>query len=158
MTLGAARFPLDSPLGPLTLTLSDGAVHGLDFGPSPRISVPPSMAPLLGRVISQLEEYFAGRRRDFDLPLRPDPPGTGFQDAVWGALARIPYGEVLSYADLAAWAGRPGAARAAGSACGANRIALLIPCHRALAKSGLGGFGGGLEAKRWLLGLEARHR
>ena len=150
------RLPLDSPIGPLSVTLSEGAVHRLDFGPCPQVPVPAGVARLFARVKRQLGEYFAGKRREFDLPLEPDPPGTSFQEAAWQAMREIPYGQVISYADLAAWAGHPGAFRAAGGACGANRIAVIIPCHRVVSKTGLGGFGGGLDAKMALLNLERR--
>lgn len=148
------RLPLHSPIGPLNVTLSPGAVHRLDFGPCPRVPVPAGVARLFERVERQLGEYFAGKRKAFDLPLEPAPPGTPFQESAWRAMMEIPYGQVLSYTDLASWAGHPGAARAAGAACGANRIAIVIPCHRVVAKGGLGGFGGGLDAKMALLNLE----
>jgi O-6-methylguanine DNA methyltransferase len=99
---------------------------------------------------AQLNEYFAGHRRAFDLPL--DLHGTPFQFRVWQAIASIPYGETLSYADVALAAGNPNAYRAAGTACGANRIVILIPCHRVIGSDrGLHGFGGGLDTKVWLL-------
>jgi methylated-DNA-[protein]-cysteine S-methyltransferase len=151
-----ARLTLDSPIGPLSVTLSPDAVHRLDFGPSPKAPVPAGVARLFEKVKRQIGEYFAQKRKEFDLPLEPDPPGTPFQEAAWQALREIPYGQVISYADLAAWAGHPGAFRAAGAACGANRIAVIIPCHRVVSKAGLGGFGGGLDAKMALLNLERR--
>ena len=101
----------------------------------------------------QLEEYLAGRRREFDLPL--DLQGTDFQKEVWRAIARIPYGQTKSYQDLAREIGRPNAARAVGAACGANPVPLVVPCHRVLGSGGgLTGFGGGLPWKKWLLDLE----
>ena len=104
------------------------------------------------RVRKQVDAYFAGNRKTFTLPLEPEPAGTAFQRDVWRALRDIPYGQVISYGDLARWAGRSGASRAAGAACGANRVPIFIPCHRVVAKSGgLGGFGGGLEIKEALL-------
>jgi len=152
---GKVTLRLDSPVGPLDVTLSAGAVHRVDFrGVAPEGPVPRDVRPLLGRVKRELAEYFAGKRKRFDLPVEPEPPGTDFQRNVWNALADVPYGEVVVYGDLAAWAGRPKAARAAGLACGANRVAILIPCHRAVAKGGLGGFGGGLKIKKALLKLE----
>ncbi len=155
MTAGKVTLCIESPIGPLDVTLSAEAVHRIDFrGVAPDGPVPRAVAPLFKAVKQELKEYFEGRRREFDLPLQPEPPGTDFQKNVWAAMAEIPYGEVLSYADLCAWAGRPKAVRAAGTACGANRIPILIPCHRVVAKEGLGGYGGGLKAKRFLLGLE----
>jgi methylated-DNA-[protein]-cysteine S-methyltransferase len=158
VTGGTIRLPLDSPIGPLSVSLSERAVHRLDFGESPELEVPRPLRPLLGRLTAQLAEYFAGERAAFDLPLEPDPPGTPFQEDIWRALREIPYGQVLSYADLASWAGHPGAFRAAGAACGSNRIAIVIPCHRVVAKGGLGGFGGGPAVKETLLRLEREHR
>ena len=152
---GKVTLRVESPIGPLDITLSERAIHRVDFkGIAPDAPVPRAVRPLLGQVKRELAEYFAGKRRHFELPLEPDPPGTDFQRNVWSALTEIPYGEVVSYADLAAWAGRPKAARAAGLACGANRVAILIPCHRVVAKGGLGGFGGGLKVKKALLKLE----
>lgn len=151
----AVTLGLQTPLGRLDVTLSPAGIHRIDFGGrAPDGPVPRAVGSLWRELRKQMEEYFEGRRRAFDLPTAPDPPGTPFQEAVWEALRRIPPGQVLSYSDLAVWAGRKGAARAAGSACGANRIPLLIPCHRAVAKGGLGGFGGGLAVKKRLLRLE----
>ena len=107
----------------------------------------------VARAVSQLEEYFAGRRRDFDVPLMLR--GTEFQCQVWQALADIPYGETVSYATLAAMVGRPSAFRAVGQANGANPIPIVLPCHRVVASGGgIGGYGGGLTVKRQLLALE----
>lgn len=152
---GKVTLRLESPVGPLDVTLSPDAVHRIDFrGVAPEGPTPRTVAPLFRQVQRELQEYFAGRRTVFDLPLSPDPPGTPFQENVWAAIGDIPYGEVIGYADVATWAGRPNAIRAAGSACGANRIPILIPCHRVVAKGGLGGYGGGLKVKKALLKLE----
>jgi methylated-DNA-[protein]-cysteine S-methyltransferase len=106
--------------------------------------------------VSELEEYFAGRRRDFDLPLAPE--GTEFQRSVWRALRRIPYGETVSYGELARRIGNPRASRAVGLANGANPIPIIVPCHRVIGADGsLTGFGGGLEIKGKLLALERTH-
>ena len=108
---------------------------------------------LLATAAAQLDEYFAGRRRAFDLPLRLR--GTPFQQRVWQTLLDIPYGDTVSYKDVAAHAGRPGAARAAGAAVGRNPIAVIVPCHRVVGADGsLTGYAGGLPAKRALLRLE----
>jgi methylated-DNA-[protein]-cysteine S-methyltransferase len=105
----------------------------------------------------QLDEYFAGARRAFDLPLAPT--GTDFQRQVWFALADIPYGETLSYAELAARVGRPRAWRAVGQANSANPLPIILPCHRVVASGGgIGGYRGGLGLKRQLLALEQAHR
>jgi O-6-methylguanine DNA methyltransferase len=109
--------------------------------------------PLVDKLTQELAEYFAGKRREFSIPV--EPRGTEFQRAVWREIAAIPYGETLTYAEIARGAGRPAAVRAAGSATGANPVPILIPCHRVIAAHGkLGGFSGGLDAKRRLLALE----
>ncbi|MEA2163118.1 MAG: methylated-DNA-[protein]-cysteine S-methyltransferase [Thermoanaerobaculia bacterium] len=103
----------------------------------------------------QLHAYFAGERRDFDLPLAPR--GTEFQLSVWSALREIPYGETTTYAAIANSIGRPKAIRAVGAANGANPIPIVIPCHRVIGSNGsMTGFGGGVDVKRQLLALEAR--
>jgi methylated-DNA-[protein]-cysteine S-methyltransferase len=152
---GKVTLCLESPIGPLDVTLSAYAVHRIDFkGVAPSGPVPRPIAPLFKKVAQQLSEYFEGKRREFSLPLEADPAGTDFQRIVWTALSEIPYGEVISYADLSAWAGRPTAVRAAASACGANRIPIVIPCHRVVAKRGLGGYAGGIKIKKALLKIE----
>ena len=104
-------------------------------------------------VISQLEGYFAGELKDFDLPLAP--VGTEFQQTVWEALTEIPYGETWSYGQLAKHIGRPKAYRAVGAANGLNPIPVIIPCHRVIGSNGkLTGFGGGIKTKEYLLNLE----
>ena len=109
----------------------------------------------MGETIRQLCEYFAVKRTDFDLPLAPE--GTTFQRAVWRQLQEIPYGETISYGELARRVGNPKASRAVGSANGANPLPIVIPCHRVIAGDGtLGGFGGGLPTKQTLLALEQR--
>jgi methylated-DNA-[protein]-cysteine S-methyltransferase len=109
--------------------------------------------PLLTRASDQLAEYAQGKRRNFDVPLRPE--GTAFQQRVWKALADIPYGETRSYQDVARVVGRPGASRAVGQANHENPVAPFVPCHRVVTSSGtLGGYGGGMQLKRALLELE----
>ena len=135
-----------SPIGDLRPEVdASGALARLSFGRGD------GDAP--DELRSQLDEYFAGERRAFDLPLAPR--GTPWQRAVWAALLEIPYGETITYTELAARAGRPGAARAAGAANGRNPIAVLIPCHRVIGTAGgLTGYAGGVDAKAWLLALE----
>ena len=112
---------------------------------------------LVGALQKQLDEYFAGRRREFDLPLAY--PGTPFQQQVWSVLLKIPYGSTRSYQDVARQVGRPRAVRAVGTANGMNRISILVPCHRVVNSNGeLGGYGGGLWRKRALLDLEQGQR
>ncbi len=111
--------------------------------------------PLLDRLEAQLDQYFAGSRRAFDLPL--DAGGTPFQREVWAALRLIPYGETISYAELARRVGRPEARRAVGAATGRNPLSIVIPCHRVVGSDGaLTGYGGGLWRKKLLLELERR--
>jgi len=105
-------------------------------------------------VTFQLDSYFAGALKEFDLPLAPK--GTEFQESVWNALTKIPYGETWSYGELAIYIGKPKASRAVGAANGLNPIPVIIPCHRVIGANGkLTGFGGGLDTKQYLLGLEA---
>jgi methylated-DNA-[protein]-cysteine S-methyltransferase len=107
-------------------------------------------------VVRQLQEYFAGERREFDLPL--DPQVTEFQGRVLAALRAIPYGETRSYRDVAVAVGNPRAVRAVGGANAANPLPIVIPCHRVIGSGGdLTGFGGGMDAKRYLLDLERSH-
>jgi methylated-DNA-[protein]-cysteine S-methyltransferase len=107
-------------------------------------------------VRTQLNEYFAGTRTEFDLPLHAS--GTPFQQKVWDALTRIPYGETASYGETAAAIGAPSASRAVGLANGQNPLPIIVPCHRVVGANGsLTGYGGGLETKRWLLAHEAAH-
>ncbi len=148
---------IDSPLGRLTVSASDDGLHAVEFPQDgwflPRHGWREADHPLLSRARLQLDEYFAGRRRAFDLPLAPQ--GTPFQRAVWFALAGIPYGQTCTYAQLAMRLGRPTASRAVGAANGRNPLGILLPCHRVIGTNGmLTGFSGGLEAKRFLLELE----
>ena len=109
--------------------------------------------PLLDRVREQLDEYFLGERKAFDIPLKT--AGTPFQNAVWKALAEIPYGEVRSYLQLSTSLGRPSAVRAVASANGANALSIFLPCHRVIGSHGkLVGYAGGLDTKKRLLALE----
>ena len=112
-------------------------------------------ARTLAELSRQLGRYFAGRKKPFFLPLAP--LGTPFQRRVWAQLQRIPYGERRTYAEVAQAIGRPRAARAVGSACGANPLPIAVPCHRVVGQGGrLGGYSGGLEVKRFLLEIEGR--
>ncbi|HJU97653.1 MAG TPA: methylated-DNA--[protein]-cysteine S-methyltransferase [Jiangellaceae bacterium] len=148
-----------SPLGPLLLTADDEGLTGLHmdsgrYGPAAPKAGWVEDAALLADVAGQLDEYFAGDRTEFDVPLHPS--GTPFQLEVWQALTTIPYGEVRSYGQIADQLGHPGASRAVGLANGRNPIAVIVPCHRVVGASGsLTGYGGGLERKRLLLDLEA---
>jgi methylated-DNA-[protein]-cysteine S-methyltransferase len=140
---------LASPLGDILLASDGECLTGLYLSDPPQLDAIRDLAPLKNAV-AQLRAYLAGELREFDLPLQQ--PGTAFQQKVWAELAAIPYGETISYAELAARVGQPGAARAVGSANGKNQICILVPCHRVIAAGGtLGGYGGGLWRKEWLL-------
>lgn len=142
-----------SPIGTLCLCAEDDQLVGLYLPDRPAPSAQRGRGGVLARAADQLTEYFAGERRDFDLPLAPS--GTEFQRTVWHALAEIPFGTTCSYGDLARVVGRPSASRAVGAANGKNPIAIILPCHRVIGSSGeLTGYGGGLPMKRWLLDHE----
>jgi methylated-DNA-[protein]-cysteine S-methyltransferase len=146
-----------SPIGDLLLTSDGSSLTGLHLGANGKTARASKTAdsndPILLPVREQLDDYFAGRLTRFDVPLAPE--GTPFQKRVWKVLCQVPYGETISYSELARRAGRPGAARAVGMAMGRNPIAIIVPCHRVIAADGsLGGFGGGLDRKRKLLALE----
>lgn len=158
-----------SPVGPLFLAASDRGLVALEFDqrlpgqqtirPNPRDLRAESdklrfqESPAMQTYLIELEEYFAGKRRDFTFPL--DLRGTEFQLACWRALLQIPYGETRSYGDIARAVGRPQGFRAVGMANNRNPIAIVVPCHRVIASDGtLCGYGGGLEIKRKLLELE----
>jgi len=157
---------METPLGPMAAGATERSLCLLEFTDRRmmeaqletlkrrfRLPLLPGESPLFERLRAELAEYFAGKRRSFDLPL--EYPGTVFQRRVWEALLRIPYGETRCYADLARELGEPGAMRAVGRANGLNRIAILIPCHRVInADGGLGGYGGGLWRKLRLLETE----
>lgn len=151
---------LETPIGPLTVAGREGALVRIDFPirpPDPQaLGWRPAPAEL-AEPLRQLAAYFAGDLQDFDLTLQPQ--GTPFQLAVWCALQAIPFGEAVSYADIAARIGKPAAVRAVGAANGRNPIPIVVPCHRVIGKDGsLTGFGGGLPAKQWLLAHEGvRH-
>jgi methylated-DNA-[protein]-cysteine S-methyltransferase len=148
-----------SPIGRLLLAGSDLGLKLVSFAEGRRArGVDASWredAAIFTDVMEQLRSYFAGKRIAFDLPLMLE--GTEFQKKVWTALQAIPYGETISYKELAERIGKPGAVRAVGAANGANPIPIIIPCHRVLGNDGsLTGFGGGLPLKRKLLQLESR--
>lgn len=160
MTLNHRMFA--SPVGDLTLVASDAGLVAIlwqDDDPL-RIRLGSRVEaidhPILAAADRQLTEYFAGARRDFDLPL--DWRGTDFQKQVWTALLAIPFGETRSYAQVAHAIGRPRACRAVGAANGRNPMSIVAPCHRVIGADGaLTGFAGGLRAKQHLLALERHH-
>jgi len=152
--LTTREIAVESPLGKLRLVAAHGALIGIWFPGQPG-APPPGPAgtggdPVLEEARAQLDEYFAGRRRAFELPLAPR--GTAFQRAVWTGLLDIPFGETRTYGALARAVGRPSAARAVGAANGANPLSIVVPCHRVVGAEGsLTGYAGGEERKRWLL-------
>jgi len=160
MTLLKRRLP--TPTGEMTLVADAQALLGLvwDEGELPRLGLAAAESganPILDAGTRQLEEYFAGKRARFDLPLRPE--GSDFQKSVWACLERIPYGSTWSYRELAVGVGNPGAARAVGAANGRNPLCIIVPCHRVVRATGeIGGYAGGTERKAFLLGLEEAAR
>jgi methylated-DNA-[protein]-cysteine S-methyltransferase len=149
-----------SPIGDLLLTGDGRALTGLYMSPHkgrPEISEQLRDHPFFTDVIAQLGAYFAGESRSFDVALQP--AGTPFQQRVWAELSRIPYGETISYAELAKRVGSPNGFRAVGQANGRNPISVIVPCHRVIGANGsLAGYGGGAERKRFLLDLEGAGR
>jgi len=150
----------ESPVGPLLVAGDHDRLRVISF-PSGSKARKPKPAwqhaeEPFREVRRQLDEYFEGRRRQFDLPLEPE--ASPFQSRVLNALRGIPYGETRSYKDIALALGHPQAVRAVGSANGSNPLPIVIPCHRVIGSNGsLTGFGGGLDTKRFLLDLERRH-
>lgn len=150
---------IPSPVGCLLLTWQDDALTGL-YMPSPKRT--PVAEPewrrdsaVFADVVEQLEAYFAGQRRTFDVPVAAK--GTAFQRRVWSALQEIPYGSTWTYRDVAVRIGAPAAVRAVGLANGRNPISIIVPCHRVIGANGsLTGYGGGLANKQVLLDLERR--
>lgn len=157
------RTSYESPLGPLTLGASERGVCLLEFAnPERQTREIAALEEAFGaafedganehleRLTYELDGYFAGRLASFTVVL--DTPGTVWQRRVWDELVRIPAGETRTYGELAKRLGSPGASRAVGLANGQNRVSIVVPCHRVIASGGgLGGYGGGLERKRWLL-------
>ena len=150
-----------TPVGELFMVGDGGALKEIQFPISRRSRTPEpgwtEGSRFLSRVAREIDQYFARDRRTFDVELAPD--GTEFEQRVWAELQAIPYGETISYGELASRIGRPSAARAVGAANGKNPLPIVIPCHRVIGRNGaLTGFGGGLPIKRTLLGLESRER
>ncbi len=144
---------LDSPLGSIELTMQSGYLNGLNFLDEP---VKEAIPQPLEEAAEQLRRYFAGTLKQFNLPIRPE--GTPFQLQVWEQLITIPYGEIMTYGEIAARFGMRNGARAVGLANGANPISIIVPCHRVIGAGGkLTGYGGGLWRKQWLLKLEKDH-
>lgn len=155
------QYCLPSPVGPLYLIANeDGLVavsrrrHNIDTIDSPDPEKP--VEKLLNRAAEQLAEYFDGKRKKFDVPLRCE--GTEFQTRVWRELSGIPYGKTVSYGEVARRINNPRAVRAVGGANGRNPFCIIVPCHRVISSDGkLGGYSGGLEMKKRLLDLERKN-
>ena len=141
-------FVIDSPIGPLGVSVEDDTVVGVRFGAPPGPGGDHAAA-------AELAAYFAGELTDFAVPVRMRG-GSEFERAVWAEIAKIPYGEMVTYGAIATALGDPGAARAVGTACNRNPVPVIVPCHRVVGAGGkMVGFGGGLDRKRRLLELEA---
>ncbi|MFC6357388.1 methylated-DNA--[protein]-cysteine S-methyltransferase [Luethyella okanaganae] len=164
MTSNAAYLiRTESPIGPLELTSDGEHITSLSIAREGRLPLeeqPQHPVPVLEEAVRQLSEYFAGTRRDFDLPLKPE--GTAFQRDVWARLGELGWGEYISYGELGLGIGKPGSARAIGGAVGANPLPIIIGCHRVLAgDKRLTGYSGGngIPTKVWLLDHEGiQHR
>lgn len=149
---------VETPIGRLLLAGDETAVHQIQFAPnSPESGWVQRATEPLREAARQLKEYFAGKRTTFNLPLEPE--GTAFQKTVWKNLRDIPYGDTISYGELARRVGNPKASRAVGAANGQNPLPIVVPCHRVIGANGkLTGFGGGIPVKEALLALESRQR
>lgn len=146
-------FVYGMPLGRLTIVADESGLTEIRFGAQAVEGAARRPSALTNTAATQLQEYFAGKRRDFQLPLAP--AGTDFQRQVWAALQDIPYGEVRTYADIAAAVGNPRGYRAVGLANNKNPLPIVVPCHRVIGAGGkLVGYAAGLKVKRYLLELE----
>ena len=144
---------IDSPIGPIHLIEEDGAIIGLYFRDGTSDSAP---NPILDLCEKELSAYFDGKLQQFTVPVYLK--GTPFRQQVWEALKTIPYGKTVSYKDIAIQIDSPKAVRAVGGANHNNPVSIIVPCHRVVGANGsLTGYGGGLDAKKWLLGLEAKN-
>lgn len=144
---------LNTEMGLVKITGNSDAVTHIDFVSAQK--QPENSTSVLCDAKQQLSEYFEGERTHFDMPLAPK--GTDFQKQVWQALAEIPYGQTVSYQDIAKAVGKPKGSQAVGGANGKNPIAIVVPCHRVIGKDGsLTGYAGGLDKKSWLLSLEQK--
>lgn len=144
---------VSTPVGPFGIAGSDEHLSGIYLPHERHRNSRGTLPRAVAEAAAQLEEYFAGERRSFDVALG-HVDATDFQRDVWRALIAIPYGEVRTYGEVADIVGRPRASRAVGNANHVNRFPVIIPCHRVVSTAGLGGYGGGEEVKRYLLALE----
>ncbi len=173
------RMQIETPLGAMVAVAADEGLCLLEFADRPELAAElaffkrrldceitdgksadrPATHPVLQAIAEDLREYFTGKRRKFTTPIRRPLLGTEFQQSIWDALVQIPYGETRSYGELARSIGKASAVRAVGAANGANRMAIIFPCHRVIGGDGsLTGYAGGIERKRRLLELEGALR
>jgi len=155
MTAAVFTLPTDTPVGRLVLAGDGDFLIGIRLPSEPAHvgHVGRDALPVLRDAAAQLREYFARERTVFEIPMRLD--ATAFQAEVWAELSRIPWGETITYGELARRVGRPTSSRAVGQANGKNPIPIVVPCHRVVAGNGIGGYSGGLAMKRALLAVEA---
>lgn len=158
MAMELSYVVMDTPMGPFTVGASESAVHEAFFGKpasSVRLASHPKQPVLAMQAKEQVEQYFAGTRSTFSLPIAAQ--GTPFQRKAWAALDKIPYGKAISYSEQADLMGEPGKARAVGMANGRNPVCLIVPCHRVVGKNGtLTGYAFGLDIKKQLLDFESK--
>lgn len=152
---------IESPVGPLTMIARDGVLTNVSMHDQRHVTAPPVDAitddAWFKNVAEQFDAYFTGQLSTFDLEMKL--LGTPFQQRVWSQLSSIPYGETISYGELARRVGNPNASRAVGLANGRNPVAIIVPCHRVIGADGsLTGYGGGLDRKTWLLEHEVKYR
>lgn len=151
-----SRTTLSTPIGDLTVVADERSIVAIHWGSGDEVAATPvdrDDHPILELAAGQLDEYFAGDRTDFELPL--EPRGTPFQQAAWAALREIPFGETITYGEQAQRLGDKNKSRAVGAANGKNPIPIVVPCHRVVGTNGhLTGFAGGLDTKAWLLDHE----
>jgi methylated-DNA-[protein]-cysteine S-methyltransferase len=154
MTTATFTLPMDTPIGRLVLESDENVLIGIRLPRNGRISKASGhdKPPVLVETATQLDEYFAGERTAFSVSM--ELHGTEFQKAVWAELSRIPYGKTITYGELARLVGLPRGPRAVGQANGKNPIPIIVPCHRVLARNGIGGYAGGVRVKRTLLAIE----
>ncbi|QSX07998.1 methylated-DNA--[protein]-cysteine S-methyltransferase [Alkalibacter rhizosphaerae] len=151
------KTSMESPIGKLWIVAGEEGICRIVFGKEPQEKMEAKTTDLLVQCMIQLDEYFSGKRREFDIPLVPD--STPFQRRVYDRLLAIPYGQTQSYKDIAIAVGSPKGMRAVGGANNKNPIPIIIPCHRVIGADGrLIGYGGGVSIKKWLLDHEKAHK
>jgi methylated-DNA-[protein]-cysteine S-methyltransferase len=153
MMIEESTILLDTPVGRLAVATDGSAVLSIMIANDRVSGLSQAETPVAMQTINELEEYFAGKRKEFGIPIRMN--GTAFQIRVWNELLKIPHGSVTTYGEIAARIGKPGAARAVGMACNRNPLLIVVPCHRVVGQNGsLTGYVAGTDKKRMLLELE----